>query len=282
KKDGTVFQVDFSAGLLEIEGRKYILAFDRDISLRVRTEEALLRSRQLATVGQMAAGLAHEIKNPLAGIKVSMEVLVNELELSPQDKEIFLRIVREIQRIETLLRNLLNYARPSRPAFSRIDLNGQIENCIKSAEMILKSPEYAADNRKRIVFHRTMADNLPLIKADSDQLQQIFLNLFLNAIEAITGDGTISVTTRTGQDNNTVLVAVSDTGKGMTPQTRAEIFHPFYTTKPKGNGLGLAITKRLVELHQGEIEVDSTSGQGTTFLITFPVEQGQEQETALT
>lgn len=281
KKDGTVFQVDFSAGLLEIEGRKYILAFDRDISLRVRTEEALLRSRQLATVGQMAAGLAHEIKNPLAGIKVSMEVLITELDLSPQDKEIFLRIVREIQRIETLLRNLLNYARPSRPTFSRVDLNDQLENCIKSAEMILKSPEYAAENRKLIAFTRKMADNLPRIKADSDQLQQIFLNLFLNAIEAIPGAGTISVTTRTGEDN-TVLVEVSDSGKGMTAKTRAEIFQPFYTTKPKGNGLGLAITKRLVELHQGDIEVDSTPGQGTIFLITFPVEQGQEQEAVLT
>jgi len=273
KKDGTVFPVDFSAGLLEIEGRKYILAFDRDITMRVRTEEALSRSRQLATVGQMAAGLAHEIKNPLAGIKVSMEVLINELKLSPQDKEIFLRIVTEIQRIETLLRNLLNYARPSPPAFSRIALNTQLENCIKNAEMILKSPEYAGENSKRITFAKNLADNLPQINADPAQLQQIFLNLFLNAIGAIPGDGTISVTTRPGPDN-TVLAEVSDTGKGLTAEACAEIFQPFYTTKPKGSGLGLAITKRLVELHQGSINVVSAPGQGATFIITFPVEQG--------
>ena len=272
RKDGTVFPVEFSAGPMDIEGRKHVLAFDRDITLRVQTEDALLRSRQLATVGQMAAGLAHEIKNPLAGIKISMEVLMNELDIAPPDKEIFLRIIKEILRIETLLRDLLNYARPPQPAFSQIDLNAQLENCIKNAEMILKSPEYARENKKRISFNRNMADSLPPINADAAQVQQIFLNLFLNAIEAIPEDGTISVTTRSVQ-NNTVQVEVSDTGKGMTPETCTGIFQPFYTTKPKGSGLGLAITSRLVELHQGGIEVASVPGQGTTFLITFPVEQ---------
>ncbi len=280
KKDGTVFPVEFSAGLLELEGKKYVLAFDRDISLRVQTEEALLRSRQLATVGQMAAGLAHEIKNPLAGIKVSMEVLANELDLPAQDKEIFLRILKEIQRIEALLRNLLNYARPPLPSFARIDLNGQLANCIKNAEMILKSPEYNGEQGKRIGWNKNIAESLPLINADAAQLQQIFLNLFLNAIEATPEEGTISVATRLGS-NNTVLVEVSDTGKGMTPEACAEIFKPFFSTKPKGSGLGLAITNRLVELHGGTIEVVSVPGQGTTFFITFPLEQGQEQEVAL-
>lgn len=280
KKDGTVFPVEFSAGLLELEGEKYFLTFDRDISLRVQTEEALLRSRQLASVGQMAAGLAHEIKNPLAGIKVSMEVLINELDLPPEDKEIFLRILKEIQRIEALLRNLLNYARPPLPSFSRIDLNEQLENCIKNAEMILKSPEYNGEKGKRIVWNKKIAESLPLINADPAQLQQIFLNLFLNAIEATPEEGTISVATRLGP-NNTVLVEVSDTGKGMTPEAYAEIFKPFFSTKPKGSGLGLAITSRLVELHGGTIEVTSVPDQGTTFAITFPVEQGQEQEVAL-
>jgi len=281
KKDGTVFPVESSAGLLEIEGEKYVLVFDRDISLRVKTEEALLRSRQLATVGQMAAGLAHEIKNPLAGIKVSMEVLINELELSPQDKEIFLRIIKEIHRIETLLRNLLNYARPPLPALSRIDLNAQLENCIKNAEMILQSPEHGAgEKRNRIEWNKNLATPLPLINADAGQLQQIFLNLFLNAIDAIPGEGMITVTTKIGP-TDTVMVEVSDTGKGMTPEACREIFKPFFTTKPKGSGLGLAITSRLVELHGGTIEVISVPGQGTTFFITFPVEQGQEQEVAL-
>lgn len=280
KKDGTVFPVEFSAGLLELEGKKYVLAFDRDISLRVQTEEALLRSRQLATVGQMAAGLAHEIKNPLAGIKVSMEVLANELDLAPQDKEIFIRILKEIQRIEALLRNLLNYARPPLPSFARIDLNGQLATCVKNAEMILKSPEYNGETGKRIGWNKNIAESLPLINADSAQLQQIFLNLLLNAIEATPEEGTISVATRLGP-NNTVVAEVSDTGKGMTPEACAEIFKPFFSTKPKGSGLGLAITSRLVELHGGTIEVVSVPDQGTTFIITFPVEPGQGQETAL-
>lgn len=276
RKDGTVFPVEFSAGLLEMEGKKYILAFDREITLRVQTEEALCRSRQLATVGEMAAGLAHEIKNPLAGIKVSMEVLMNELELTPDDREVFLRIVKEINRIETLLRNLLSYARPPRPNFDPLDLNAQIENCLNNAAMVLKSPEYAGENGKRITLERSLTESLPQVKADPAQLQQVFLNLLLNAIEAITGEGRIVVATRPGPGGS-VRVEVSDTGKGMTPEVCAGIFQPFYTTKPKGNGLGLAISKRLVELHGGRIEVVSTPGRGTTFIVTLPIKQQQER-----
>ncbi|MFH7319598.1 ATP-binding protein [Desulfurivibrio sp. D14AmB] len=275
KKDGTIFPVEFRAGLLEMEGKKYILAFDRDITLRVQTEEALWRSRQLATVGEMAAGLAHEIKNPLAGIKVSMEVLMNELELAPDDREIFLRIVKEINRIETLLRNLLSYARPPRPNFAPLDLNAQLENCLHNAGMILKSPEYSGENGRRVSFRRTLADGLPQVRADAAQLQQIFLNLLLNAIEAIPGQGEVAVATRLGPAS-TVQVEVADSGKGMSPEVRAGIFQPFYTTKPKGSGLGLAISKRLLEMHGGAIEVASTPGRGTTFTITLPVEQRQK------
>jgi two-component system, NtrC family, sensor histidine kinase AtoS len=277
KKDGAIFPVEFSAGLLEIDGKKYVLAFDRDITLRVRTEEALLRSRQLATVGQMAAGLAHEIKNPLAGIKVSMEVLVNELEIPMEDKEIFLRIIREIQRIETLLRDLLSYARPPLPDFARINLNAQLENCMKNAEMILRSPEYGGEQGKRITLRRELAQGLPGIYADQSQLQQIFLNLILNAIEAIPGEGAITLRTELGPEK-TVLVSVSDSGRGMNAEVSARIFQPFYTTKPKGSGLGLAICKRLVELHQGRIQAASAPGQGTTFTVSFPVEQEQQKE----
>ncbi|MFH7325801.1 ATP-binding protein [Desulfurivibrio sp. C05AmB] len=275
KKDGTVFPVEFSAGLVEMEGKKYVLAFDRDITLRVRTEEALLRSRQLATVGEMAAGLAHEIKNPLAGIKISMEVLSNELELAPEDRDVFTRIVREIQRIENLLRNLLNYARPPKPNFSRLDLNLQVENGLKNAEMILKSPDYAGQNGKRIEFRRELTQDLPPVQADAAQLQQVLLNLLLNAVEAIAEEGMITLATWLGPDNK-VRVKVADTGKGMPAEVSASIFQPFYTTKPKGNGLGLAISKRLVELHGGDIEVISSPGRGTTFIITLPREPEEQ------
>lgn len=277
KKDGTVFPVEVRAGLLEIEGRKYILAFDRDVTVRNQTEAALQRSRQLAMVGQMAAGLAHEIKNPLAGIKVSMEVLMSELALSPDDKTIFSRIIGEVQRIESLLKNLLNYARTPRPVFSRIELNQQLENAMKNAVLLLKSPEYAASGSKGPDFVRDLDPGLPMLMADPSQMQQVILNLLLNAMEATPEGGTITVTTRPGR-NGTVAVVIADTGKGLSEEARARIFEPFYTTKPKGSGLGLAITRRLVEQHHGVIEVVSVVGQGTIFTITLPVEQLIEDE----
>ncbi|MCX5864330.1 MAG: PAS domain S-box protein [Deltaproteobacteria bacterium] len=277
RKDGTVFPVEVRAGLLEIEGRKYILAFDRDVTVRNQTESALQRSRQLAMVGQMAAGLAHEIKNPLAGIKVSMEVLMNELALSPEDKAIFARTVGEVQRIESLLKNLLNYAKTPRPVFSRIDLNQQLENAMKNAALLLKSAEYAATNRKGLEFVRNLDPMLPMILADPSQMQQVILNLLLNAMEATPAGGTITVGTRAGRVG-TVEVVIADTGKGLSEEACRKAFDPFYTTKPKGSGLGLAITRRLVEQHHGEIELISALGHGAAFAITLPVEQNIEDE----
>lgn len=277
RKDGTIFPVEVRAGLLEIEGHKYILAFDRDVSVRTQTEAALHRSRQLAMVGEMAAGLAHEIKNPLAGIKVSMEVMMNELVLSPEDKEVFVRTVGEVQRIESLLKNLLNYARTPRPVFSRIELNQQLENALKNATLLLKSPEYGGASSKGLEFVRNLDPDFPLIMADSSQMQQVILNLLLNAMEATPAGGTITVSTRLGRAGMVELV-VADTGKGLSEEACARIFQPFYTTKPKGSGLGLAITRRLVEQHQGEIEVASILGQGAAFTVTLPIEQKNEDE----
>lgn len=275
KKDGTVFPVEVRAGLLAIEGRKYILAFDRDVTVRNQTEAALQRSRQLAMVGQMATGLAHEIKNPLAGIKVSLEVLMNELVLSPEDKAIFVRTVGEVQRIEALLKNLLNYARTPRPVFSRIALNQQLENAMKNAVLLLKSPEYAGAGSKGLEFVRNLDPALPMIMADPSQMQQVILNLLLNAMEATPAGGTITVGTRLGRHGSVEMV-IADTGKGLSEEACDKIFQPFYTTKPKGSGLGLAITRRLVEQHRGEIEVASVLGQGAAFIITLPVEQKSE------
>ncbi|ADH85112.1 sensor histidine kinase [Desulfurivibrio alkaliphilus] len=279
RQDDTVFSVEFSAGLVALRDNRFGLVFVRDITHRVQTEEALLRSRQLAVVGQMAAGLAHEIKNPLAGIKVSMEVLSNELDISQQDKEIFHRIVSEVQRIENLLRNLLNYARPPKPEFAPVDLNAQLESCLKNSEMLLKAPEHKVNGRRRVRFERHLADGLPLIRADASQVQQIFLNLLLNAIEAISDEGVVAVTSKTSEDGK-VVVEVSDNGKGMTAETCARIFQPFYSNKHRGSGLGLAICKRLVELHGGEIQVVSSPGEGSTFIVAFPVHHQEQPEEA--
>jgi two-component system sensor histidine kinase AtoS len=140
KKDGTVFPVEISAGLLEIGTHKYILVFDRDITERKRTEETLQRAEQIKICGEMAVGMAHEIKNPLAGIKVSIEVLLEELNLVESDRAVLVKVISEIRRLELLIKALLNFAKPPKPQFSLVDLNGILET---AASFSLKNPSFS-------------------------------------------------------------------------------------------------------------------------------------------
>jgi two-component system sensor histidine kinase AtoS len=276
KKDGSVFPVEVSAGLLEFEDQKYILAFDKDITERKQAEEALQRAEQLVVVGEMAAGLAHEIKNPLSGIKLSIEILSNELDLAKEDDELFQRIIAEINRIETLLKNLLNYAKPPVPQFAPIDVNWIIEAAVKAAKYSLKGPALGANPQqaKEIEFVKELGD-LPLIVADAAQLQQVILNLLLNAVHAVHDGGTIRLAT-TAMVDDAIQIVVADNGKGIAELGLEKIFLPFFTTKPKGTGLGLSICKRLIEQHNGTIRVARNPEGGLTFTIRLPVQQTRE------
>ncbi len=266
KKDGTIFPMEMSAGLLEYDGHRHVLGIHRDITERKQAEEALQRSEQLMIVGEMAAGLAHEIKNPLAGIKVSIQVLSDELDLSEENEEVFRRIIEEIRRIETLLRNLLHYARPPKPNFSVLDINRVIELTVKTAKLSLKGPTLKS---KDIQFSECLSDDLPEIVADSSQLQQIFMNLLLNAFEAIPDSGKIMIDT--SRENGFIKIVLANTGRSLEERSRQDIFKPFFTTKKKGTGLGLAICKRLIEQHNGAISVDNIPEGGVAFTITLPI-----------
>jgi len=238
----------------------------------------LQETERLAVVGELAAGMAHEIKNPMAGIKVSMEVLSQDSPLGPEDKEVLHRVINEIDRITALLKGLLNYARPPKPEMVSLDVNQLLEASIKSARYALQTPgSKGREQDGKIEFVKDLGSGLPHIVADPGQLQQVFLNLILNAVDATASitcrQGMITIRTRQSPDGF-VQISIADNGKGIDSKLLEKIFNPFYTTKPQGTGLGLAITKRLVEQHDGGsiAVVNNPGGEGLTFTITLPVE----------
>ncbi|MBI5556438.1 MAG: HAMP domain-containing protein [Deltaproteobacteria bacterium] len=243
----------------------------------------LQETERLAVVGELAAGMAHEIKNPMAGIKVSMEVLSQDSPLDSEDKEVLHRVIKEIDRITALLKGLLNYARPPKPEMVSLDVNQILEATIKSARFSLKTPRNKEKSPARqIEFVKDFSPGLPHIVADPGQLQQIFLNLILNAMDATSSiserPGVITIQTRQAAQG-TVRISIADNGKGIESKALEEIFNPFFTTKPQGTGLGLAITKRLIEQHNGgSIAVaNNPDGKGVTFTITLPVEPRSDE-----
>lgn len=267
RKDGSLFLADISAGPLKIAQRQYVLTFTRDVTEQHQAQQEMQRANQMALVGQMAAGLAHEIKNPLAGIKVSLDVLSDELVLPAEDKEIFARLINEINRMERLLKSLLNYARPPVPHFDLVDINLLLDYSIRNVSVTTSN---ATENQ--IHFENNFSSELPQIEADSTQLQQVVLNLYLNAIDALPEGGTITTFTQMDDDQR-VWIGISDTGKGLPENATQKIFNPFFTTKTKGSGLGLAICKRLIEQHDGTIEAENRLSKGTSFIITLPLTQ---------
>jgi signal transduction histidine kinase len=231
-------------------------------------------AERLVVVGELAASIAHEIKNPLAGIKVSMEVLGQDLELNQEDKEIFQQVINEIDRITALLRSLLSYARPPKPESVSFDVHHVLDATIKSAQYSLRSsPE---GESKEIEFIRDFSREVPRIVADPAQVQQVILNLLLNAVDSIVERGTITVRTGKSSDRN-IRIAISDTGRGIDSQVLDKVFKPFFTTKSHGTGLGLAICKRLIEQAGGTISVANNSdGPGVTFVIIMPIQAESE------
>jgi two-component system sensor histidine kinase AtoS len=270
RKDGSLFPVEISAGLIEMGSNQYILAFDRDISARKQAEEALQRSEQLRIVGELAAGLAHEIKNPLAGVKVSIDVMLEELPLSPEDRQVFIEAGEELKMIELLIKSLLNFAKPPKPQFAAVNVHILLDMIMSLA---MKNPAFSS-----IRVKRDYEPGLPEVMADSMQLQQVFMNLFLNAGESMAGGGTLSVKTSSDKSKGLIEVVISDTGKGIDDIVLQKIFEPFFTTKPKGTGLGLAISKRLIEQHGGDISAKNNPEGGVSFFVTLPFARAGEEQ----
>ena len=226
--------------------------------------QQLERADRLASIGEMAAGIAHEIKNPLAGISAAITIIKDDIPVEDPRSMILSEVLQQVQRLDKTVNDLLFFGKPSLPELTCIDINKVVDSTFKFASQ----HRSVANIEKRI----NLAADLPTVYADGKQMQQVFLNLFLNAFQAMVGGGTLTITTgrimRDGREY--VTIDVADTGPGIPPQILEKIFTPFFTTKAQGTGLGLPICCKLVQLHKGDIRVTSDDRHGTVFTIELP------------
>lgn len=221
------------------------------------------RAEHFATLGEMATGLAHEIRNPLAGIAGVIEIISRDLPTTSPARMVVKDVRQEIARINHIVTDLLQTARPHPPKFHKSDLNTTVEHAV----MLGRQQALA----KSIEITLRKDPSLPDVEHDSDQIHQVLLNLLLNALQAIEKNGKIAVTVELRGKN--AVIEVADNGRGIAADHLPNIFRPFYTTKGDGTGLGLSLARRIIEDHQGRIDVTSAVGQGTTFAVVLPLQR---------
>lgn len=246
-------------GELALLGR----SFNSMVARLQNVQQELLHKEKLASMGQLAAGVAHEINNPLGTILLYSDMMYKETEAGEQQREDLKMIINEATRCKTIVADLLNFARQQDVLAQQTDVHELMDQVIETTSI---QPTYDG-----VIIQRCYDPDLPMIQADPAQLQQVFINLFNNAAEAIDGEGMITISTRP-VDNQFVEIKVSDTGNGIPSENLGKLFTPFFTTKPpgKGTGLGLSIVYGIIKMHRGQITVRSQVGEGTTFTVTLP------------
>jgi two-component system NtrC family sensor kinase len=279
--DMTVRVEPFGRGELAVLGRtfntmvetlqetqqKLMSAFNNMAETLKETEQELLHTEKLASMGQLAAGVAHELNNPLGTILLYSNVVYKEIPEDDGHREDLKMVIRETERCKVIVRNLLDFARQNEVLARPTNLNALLTRLAHEQESRL------TQENVRIVLD--LSPEVFTIQADQLQLQQVFINLFDNAVEAMEpkGGGNLTISTRLAPFGQGVHVVVADTGIGIAEENRSRLFTPFFTTKPvgKGTGLGLAIVYGIVKMHQGQIQVKSEEGKGSTFTITLPL-----------
>lgn len=244
----------------DVQKTQMILLAIEDITEQKRIQELLVHSEKLAVVGQLAGGVGHELRNPIGAIKNSVYFLNMVLEKpEPEIKETLEILEKEITTSERIISSLLDFAHTRPPIKQKVNINNIIQDRLTCAKI-----------PKNIKLTGKLHKELPDILADPDQLRQIFSNIILNAIQALPKGGKLIIKSKT-LSPKWVIVSITDTGIGISKDTMGKLFEPLFTTKAKGIGLGLAVTKTMVEAHGGTIDVESEVGKGSTFTVRLPI-----------
>ncbi len=279
-KESGVIVVGINSSYLEDARNNYegVVLLLRDLTEIHHLRNQVERMERLALLGELSAGIAHEIRNPLAGIKVATQLLAEQVEGQTLTRELMCRVIREVDKANILLKEFFKFARPTRPKPGFHSISKIIDGVYLLLASRLKN--------RGITYVENIEPPVPPVYLDETQLEQVLLNLFINAADAMPGGGELSVTVSTRALNvlegaerklamtnrsmEYVIVQIDDTGTGIPPENLPRIFNPFFTTKPEGLGLGLSICSRLIEENNGKIDVISHKGRGSTFILTLP------------
>ena len=287
RRNGKDPHLGFSASQLRDrfgKGKGQVIIF-QDLTRFKELEEELKRADRLAAVGELAAGMAHEIRNPLASLCGSIEVLESELDLDPENQRLMDIVLRESERLDELVTNFLLFAKPGEPICEVFDPAELIQETIE----LLRNHSACTHS---VIISEELAGSVH-VNANAQQIKQVLWNLFLNSVQAMPGGGCLTVSLRrtseedlrgitrdrlgAAQEEGFAMITVSDTGGGIDPRSMGKIFDPFFTTKVRGTGLGLAVAYRIVDSHQGKLLVKSKKGEGSTFTILLPLSGPAEQ-----
>lgn len=240
----------------------------KDFSSTNRLEQSLQRLDRLASAGTLSAGMAHEIRNALVSVKTFIDLLLEK----NRDDELADVVRHEMRRVDSIVSQMLRFAAPAQPVFAAISVHKILDRSLRLAQHRIEG--------RLIAFERRFEAAPDVLKGDDNQLEQAFVNLLLNSVEAINAHGSLTVATeaisedeaqlREGSARHMVRIRISDSGSGISPENMPRLFEPFFTTKRNGTGLGLAVTRRIIEEHNGTIHVESQLGKGTTFTILLP------------
>jgi PAS domain S-box-containing protein len=266
-KDGKYYWVDTTiVPLLGANGKpEQYVSIRYEITERKRLEAELVRAAQMSLVGELAAGLAHEIKNPLAGIQGAVDILIRRRNPGDPEREALENVRSEVGRIDATVRALLNHSRPR----SLVRAAASLVEAVRRAMLLAADHAEAAGLPIAFVFEADDED--PVLLIDAALVEDAVINLLLNAINAIDGEGRIHVRVRHDGASGEATVAIEDTGCGIAEEDLGRIFNPFYTTSSDGTGLGLPAVRRIARAHGGRVDVVSTPGSGSTFTIHLPL-----------
>jgi len=280
-KDGTLIPISLNAAIIYEDGKEAAtMGFFHDLreSLRIKkelenTQIQLLQSEKMASLGKLAAGVAHQLNNPLGGITLFSRLMLEEYELPEGALQDLNRILKDAERCRDTVKELLEFARQTRHEMRPLDINRAITRTL----FLLENQSLF----QNITIDRQLSDAVPTVQGDAQQLNHMFMNIILNAAQAMEGHGTLTLITRLGETGDRVVIEIADTGPGISEDILPHIFEPFFTTKEEGEGtgIGLSLVYGIVENHEGKIRAVNNTPSGTRFIIELPLSTAENEET---